>query len=89
MQVATTQDYLTSNWFWSLIAGALNHQVAHHLFPGIIQSHYLRITPIIRQTCEEFGVKYNHVESAQKAIGCHFNHLRRLGQPDATTSIAR
>ena len=71
----------------SLIAGVLNHQVAHHLFPGIIQSHYPHITPIIRQTCEEFGVKYNHMESAQRAIGYHFNHLRRLGQPNAVLHV--
>ena len=88
MQVATTQDYSTDNWFWSLIAGTLNHQVAHHLFPGIVQSHYPKITPIIRRTCEEFGLKYHHVESPQRAIGCHFKHLRRLGQPGASTSVA-
>ena len=44
MQVATTQDYATRSWFWTLVTGALNHQTTHHLFPGVIQSHYPKIT---------------------------------------------
>ena len=36
LQVAATQDYCTDSWFWTLLTGALNHQTAHHLFPGII-----------------------------------------------------
>ena len=60
--------------------GAINHQTAHHLFPGIIQSHYQKITPIIKQACEEFGIKYNHVDTAWEAVSRHLQHLRRLGQ---------
>jgi hypothetical protein len=33
-QVATTRDYATSSLFWFYITGGLNHQTAHHLFPG-------------------------------------------------------
>ncbi len=36
LQVASTQDYCTDSWFWTLFTGALNHQTAHHLFPGIL-----------------------------------------------------
>ncbi len=39
--------------------GALNHQTAHHLFPGICQFHYMALTPIVVRTCREFGVKYS------------------------------
>eukprot|EP00731_Ephydatia_muelleri_P000259 Em0001g259a len=80
MQVATTQDYATDSWFWTVVTGALNHQTTHHLFPGVLQSHYMKITPIVKKTCEEFGVKYHHVNTTTEALGCHINHLKVLGQ---------
>ena len=82
LQVATTQDYATDSWFWTVFTGALNHQTTHHLFPGVIQSHYRLITPIIKKTCEEFGIKYHYVDTTQEALGCHLEHLRRLGQEE-------
>ena len=33
-QIAATSDYATSSLFWFYITGGLNHQTAHHLFPG-------------------------------------------------------
>ena len=80
LQVATTQDYATNSWFWTVFTGALNHQTAHHLFPGIIQSHYIKITPIVKQTCEEFGIEYHSVETTSQALSCHVNHLWDLGR---------
>ena len=78
--MATTQDYATDSWFWSVFTGALNHQVTHHLFPGIIQSHYKKISPIVRQTCEEFGLQYHYVSTMREAFNCHIAHLKALGQ---------
>ena len=80
LQIATTQDYATRSWFWTVFTGALNHQTTHHLFPGIIQSHYTRITPIVEQTCKEFGIKYHYVDTTTEALGCHIDHLKKLGQ---------
>ena len=34
LQVRTTQDYCTDSWIWYFLSGGLNHQTAHHLFPG-------------------------------------------------------
>ena len=80
MQVATTQDYATCSWLCTVFTGALNHQTTHHLFPGIIQSHYPKITPIAEQTCKEFGITYHYVNTTREALGCHIEHLRKLGQ---------
>ena len=80
MQVATTQDYATRSWFWTLVTGALNHQTTHHLFPGVIQSHYPKITPIVEQTCREFGITYHYVDTTRQAVSCHIEHLKKLGQ---------
>ena len=87
LQVATTQDYATDSWFWTVFTGALNHQTTHHLFPGVIQSHYPKITPIVEKTCREFGLKYHHVETTKEALACHVNHLKKLGQK-RTDSVA-
>lgn len=63
-----------------MFTGALNHQTTHHLFPGVIQSHYRLITPIVRKTCEEFGITYHYVNTTREALWCHIDHLRKLGQ---------
>ena len=63
-----------------MFTGALNHQTTHHLFPGVIQSHYPKITPIVEQTCKEFGITYHYVDTTKEALGCHIEHLRKLGR---------
>ena len=63
-----------------LLPGALNHQTAHHLFPSVSQIYYPAITPIVRETCKEFGVRYNYKDTLFQALGCHISHLKRLGQ---------
>ena len=60
--------------------GALNHQTAHHLFPNVCQIHYPAITPILRETCKEFGIRYHYKDTLFQALGCHVSHLKRLGQ---------
>jgi len=66
--------------FVSHFSGALNHQTTHHLFPGVSQIYYPEITPIVRETCKEFGVRYNYKDTFFQALGAHIGHLKRLGQ---------
>ena len=58
-QVATTADFSHDSWFWTHFSGGLNHQVEHHLFPGICHVYYPHLQPIVKATCEEFGVQYH------------------------------
>jgi len=80
LQIQTTQDYATDSWFFNVFTGALNHQTTHHLFPGVSQIYYPQITPIVRQACKEFGVRYNYKDTFTEALGAHIGHLKRLGQ---------
>lgn len=80
LQIQTTQDYATDSWFFNVFTGALNHQTTHHLFPGVSQIYYPAITPIVRETCKEFGVRYNYKDTFTQALGAHIGHLKRLGQ---------
>ncbi|MCG8626263.1 MAG: fatty acid desaturase, partial [Proteobacteria bacterium] len=78
-QVASTVDYATDSWFLTVFTGAGNHQVAHHLFPGVLQTYYSQITPIIKRTCTEFGLHYNEVPSFWDALCCHLGYLKVMG----------
>ena len=79
MQVATTVDFATSSWFWSMLTGTVNHQVAHHLFPGVLQTYYPHITPIVKQTCADFGLPYNSQPTVLHALLLHFGYLNIMG----------
>ncbi len=59
LQIVSTMDYATDSWLCTFGTGGLNHQTTHHLFPGISQIHYPAITPIVIQTCKEYGIKYS------------------------------
>ena len=79
MQIAMTVDYAIESWFWTVFAGALNHQVAHHLFPGMLQTYYPQITPIVKKTCTEFGLHYHTLPSIWDALRCHLGYLKVMG----------
>jgi fatty acid desaturase len=82
LQSQTTQDYSTNSWFTTFMTGALNHQTAHHLFPGIAQCFYPIVTPIVKQTCEEFGIEYHCCNSLWDAMKSHIGHLKQLGRDE-------
>ena len=78
-QVASTVDYATESWFWTVFSGGQNHQVAHHLFPGMLQVYCPQITPIIKKTCAEFGLDYYEIPSFWDALRCHLGFLKVMG----------
>ena len=79
-QVETTADFGPRNWLLNLYVGGLNFQVEHHLLPHICHMHYPRLAPIVRQTCEEFGIRYNSYPTWRAALASHWRSLRTLGQ---------
>ena len=66
--------------------GGLNFQVEHHLFPRISHIHYPAISKLVRETCQEFNVKYIEYPTVLSAIGAHIKHLRELGRPEMASS---
>lgn len=82
-QLRTTQDYSHGGKVATFLTGALNYQVAHHLFPTISQVHLPAIAPIIMDTCKEFGVEYHVLPNFWSAFWSHIDYLRIMGQnPD-------
>jgi len=79
-QVKTTSNFarrsFLANWFF----GGLNFQIEHHLFPHICHVHYKRLSVIVKQTAEEFNIRYNEHKTMWAALRSHTRMLRRFGR---------
>jgi linoleoyl-CoA desaturase len=64
MQVRHSGNFLHSWPIFTRFMGGINYQIEHHLFPSLSNEHLPRISPIVKQTCFEFGLPYVMVDSA-------------------------
>ncbi len=80
-QVRTTANFAPGNRLVTWFLGGLNYQIEHHLFPWVCHIHYPRISPIVRETCEKYGLPYHSHTYLLQAIRSHYRLLRQLGQP--------
>lgn len=88
-QMNTTVNFARNNKLLSWYVGGLNFQVEHHLFPRISHVHYPRISGIVKQTANEFGIPYLENKTFGKALQSHINFLQNLGRlPDINEAIA-
>eukprot|EP01100_Stratorugosa_tubuloviscum_P003052 TRINITY_DN1721_c0_g1_i1.p1 TRINITY_DN1721_c0_g1~~TRINITY_DN1721_c0_g1_i1.p1 ORF type:complete len:447 (+),score=162.68 TRINITY_DN1721_c0_g1_i1:104-1444(+) len=81
LQILTACNYSIDSTMTSLYSGGLNFQIEHHLLPTISHVHYRHISPIVRQTCKEFGVPYISFPTYFHALAHHYKHLKKLGDP--------
>ena len=79
-QVKTTANFATRNKLVSWLVGGLNFQIEHHLFPKISHVHYPEISKIIRQVCEEYGIKYIEYPKVRYAVASHISFLKQMGR---------
>ena len=84
-QIETAVDFAPRNRLLAWYLGGLNFQIEHHLFPQISHVHYPEIAPIVRQACEEFGVRYSVRPTFRAAVAAHFRWLRLMGRPAIAT----
>ena len=88
-QINTTVNFSRKSKWISWYVGGLNFQIEHHLFPRICHVHYPEIAPIVKTTCEEFGIEYMENETFMQALDSHINTLVRFGRlPDINEAIA-
>jgi linoleoyl-CoA desaturase len=78
-QVEATVDFAPHNWLLNFYIGGLNYQIEHHLMPHICHLNYPRLAPLVRATCEEFGIRYTCYPTWRSAFASHWRELRRLG----------
>jgi len=78
LQVLTARDYSHESFFWTYLSGYLNYQVMHHLFPSVAPHFYPALLPILKETCKEFNIEYNIVNSFWQAVRDHWDHLKQF-----------
>ncbi|MCO5586961.1 hypothetical protein L7F22_040906 [Adiantum nelumboides] len=78
-QVSSTANFSPASTFWMHVTGGLNHQIEHHLFPGICHIYYPEIHPIVKMTCKEFNVPYHCFPTLWAALAAHLRYLKKAG----------
>jgi linoleoyl-CoA desaturase len=81
-QIEATANFACQCRWLTWFVGGLNHQIEHHLFPGISHIHYPGLAPLVEEICRRHGVQYSVNESLWGALGSHYLFLRRLGQEE-------
>jgi linoleoyl-CoA desaturase len=82
-QIRTTTNFANKSRLLSWYVGGLNFQIEHHLFPNVCHVHYKKISAIVKQTAEEFGLPYRSAPTFLDAIVGHARLLKQLGQKPA------
>lgn len=79
-QMQTTANFAPKSRILYWLIGGLNYQIEHHLFPNICHVHYKKISKIVRETAEEYGVPYNTHSTFFSAIRYHMKMLKAIGK---------
>ena len=79
-QLNTTSNFGIQKPILTYIAGGLNFQVEHHLFPHVCHVHYPAISKIVQQTAQEFKIPYHVRPSLSDAVINHYKTLKILGK---------
>jgi len=83
-EVQTTINFAPHNRILNWFIGGLNYQIEHHLLPHICHLNYPALAPIVRRTCEEFGIAYHVHPTWREAFASHWRALRELGRGPAS-----
>ena len=64
----------------SILCGALDKQIEHHLFPRFPTNRLRQIAPKVQEICQRHGVRYQ-TDSWPGTLRSVFRHLRALSRP--------
>ncbi len=84
---ATTADYATTRPLVGWLVGGLNHHIVHHLCPFVCHTHYAPLTRIVKETAEEYGIRYRQHPTMRRAIQHHLRLLKQLGNEDQFSTV--
>lgn len=79
-QLKTTKNFGTGSRALTWFIGGLNHQIEHHLFPGISHVHYSKIAPIVERIAKKYQIPYYNSQTFFAAVREHFFFLKQLGK---------
>jgi fatty acid desaturase len=87
MQVESTNNFEVSLPI-SVLCGALDKQIEHHLFPKLPPNRLRQIAPEVEEACEKYGVRYRSA-SWGKTLKSALKRISRLSRPlDALREVA-
>ncbi|MDN3644015.1 acyl-CoA desaturase [Lutimonas halocynthiae] len=86
-QFATTSNFSPKSNLLFWLIGGLNYQVEHHVLPDVCHVHYKKLTKIVSDTAQEFGMPYHVKKSIFHAILDHMKMLRLLGEKPKASII--
>ena len=78
-QLLTTTNFGNRSKWFSWYVGGLNFQIEHHLFPNVCHVHYRKISKIVKETAQEFGLPYKSATTFIQALKGHARLLKQLG----------
>lgn len=86
-QFTTTSNFAPKNKFLFWFIGGLNYQIEHHVLPDVCHVHYKKLTHIVAETAQEFGMPYHVKKNMYSAIVDHIKMLRLLGRNQNTQAV--
>jgi NADPH-dependent stearoyl-CoA 9-desaturase len=87
MQIEATNNFEVSLPI-SILCGALDKQIEHHLFPRLPPNRLRQIAPEVRALCEKHGIRYR-TGSWGSALKGALKRIARLSRPlDAVRDVA-
>ena len=87
MQVEAANDYEVS-WPVSVLCGALDRQIEHHLFPQLPPQRLREIAPRVREVCERYGVEYR-TDTWGRTLLRALGHIGRLSDDGGVRAVVR
>ncbi|GAB4248934.1 MAG: acyl-CoA desaturase [Ekhidna sp.] len=79
-QLKSTCNFAHKAKVFSWFVGGLNYQIEHHLFPNVCHVHYRKLSKIVRETAEEYGIPYKSYPTFMSALVSHGKMLYALGR---------
>jgi fatty acid desaturase len=67
-QVRGSANFCNSSIIFTKFMGGINTQIEHHLFPSMCNHYLIEIAPIVKRTCEEFKIPYNHIDDPKEVF---------------------
>jgi linoleoyl-CoA desaturase len=70
------------------LCGSLDHQIEHHLAPGLPHTIYPRLAAQLRDACDRYGFDYGLHPGVWAAIESHARWLRTMGRRPSSASAS-
>ena len=86
-QYRSTRDFKCSNPLFEYLAGGMNYQVEHHLFPTMPRYKYPALTKVLKKFADDHGLTYR-VESDVSILRRTINMLKRVAQAPVDPNAA-